>query len=105
MKNTAKINELVEDKGLLRHYRNEIASLKTELAKALASERTLVRWVGTLCILSYYENCYLFYREVPGSGEEEKRRMAQDNEAMAKRMAELEVTRASLESKISHLVL
>ncbi len=44
VKNSAKINELVEDKGLLRHYRNEIASLKTELAKALASERTLVRF-------------------------------------------------------------
>lgn len=55
--------------------------------------------------LSASKTNYSFCREVPGSGEEEKRRMTQDNEAMAKRMAELEVTRASLESKISCFVL
>jgi septal ring factor EnvC (AmiA/AmiB activator) len=87
VKNTAKINELVEEKGLLRHYRSEIASLKAELAKALANEKTLTRDVGM-------------------KGEqEEKKRIEQDTatEAMAKRMAELERTRTSLESKISAL--
>jgi centromeric protein E len=43
VKNTAKVNELVEEKGLLRHYRSEIANLKMELAKALANEKTLSR--------------------------------------------------------------
>jgi hypothetical protein len=40
---TAKVSELVEEKGLLRHYRSEIANLNMELAKALANEKTLSR--------------------------------------------------------------
>lgn len=44
VKNSAKINELVEEKGLLRHYRSEIANLKAELAKALANEKTLSKY-------------------------------------------------------------
>eukprot|EP00026_Physarum_polycephalum_P003449 Phypoly_transcript_03460.p1 GENE.Phypoly_transcript_03460~~Phypoly_transcript_03460.p1 ORF type:complete len:554 (+),score=140.65 Phypoly_transcript_03460:644-2305(+) len=87
VKNTAKVNELVEEKGLLRHYRSEIANLKMELAKALANEKNLTR-------------------EVPNGEvkhQEEKKKMEMDNEAMLKRMNELEQTRASLEGKISSL--
>lgn len=94
VKNTAKINELVEEKGLLRHYRSEIASLKAELAKALANEKTLTRDVS---VKGEQE-------ERKRGEQEEKKRIEQDaTEAMAKRMAELERTRASLESKISAL--
>lgn len=86
IKNVAKINELVEEKGMLRFYRSEIASLKLELAKALANEKSLSS-------------------EVPlGDMQlEERRKIEKDNEAMMKRMTELEHTRTSLENRISSL--
>lgn len=117
VKNSAKVNELVEEKGLLRHYRSEIANLKMELAKALANEKTLSRYdkgmkpfsTPLTFLPSHLSHLFLLlssydHREVPNGEskqQEEKKKIEMDNEAMLKKMNELEQTRASLESKVS----
>eukprot|EP01132_Coremiostelium_polycephalum_P004880 gene4880-6086_t len=77
--NNAKINEIIDDKALIKQYRNEIAQLKQKLSDAMTTEKDLERV----------------------QAEREKDKL--DKEEIVKKLEEAEKQRTMLESKIQHL--
>ncbi|KAF2072113.1 hypothetical protein CYY_006558 [Polysphondylium violaceum] len=77
--NNAKINEIVDDKALLKQYRHEIAELKSKLNDALNVEKSLQ------------------------TVQSEKEKVVLNNEELSNKLLEAEKTRTMLESKIQHL--
>ncbi|KYQ93734.1 kinesin family member 11 [Tieghemostelium lacteum] len=79
IQNVAKVNEILDDKALIKQYRNEIAELKSKLNDAMVQEKEL----HTI--------------------QSEKEKVQLNNEELTGKLQEAEKQRMTLESKIQHL--